>query len=178
MAKKVQQVHRTTPQSTTKSVAPKVPAIQQARILQLAAAGKSLREIAKEQHRDRRTITKIVNQPEMHNVLDAVKNRLIQLAHNAADSVAFAIDNEVDAKVALRLLESFGVLSSGRPGKGIEELESQGKRTPDEAYDAMVKEQIMKLTEVAMVRGKAFGNAMPELDDLDSEYAEVITGKS
>jgi hypothetical protein len=76
-------VHRTPPQRAKLSVAPKIPAIQQAKILQMAAAGKSLREIAREQNRDRRTVTKIVNQPEMLNILESVKSRLIQLGIHA-----------------------------------------------------------------------------------------------
>src|ERR1035437_8584312 len=95
-----QTIHRTPPQHTRQSVAPKIPAIQQAKILQMAAAGKSLREIAREQNRDRRTVTKIVNQPEMRNILERVKSRLIQLTDNAAESVEFAVDNEIDGKVA------------------------------------------------------------------------------
>ena len=78
--------------------------VQQAKILQMAEAGKSLREIAREQNRDRRTVTKIVNQPEMRNILERVKSRLIQLTDNAAECAEFALKNEIDGKVALRLL--------------------------------------------------------------------------
>lgn len=121
-------VHRTPPQRAKLSVAPKIPAIQQAKILQMAAAGKSLREIAREQNRDRRTVTKIVNQPEMRNILERVKSRLIQLTDNAAESVEFAVDNEIDGKVALRILEGFGVLPNGRNIVVVEEAKPDDNR--------------------------------------------------
>jgi hypothetical protein len=111
----------------------------------------------------RRTVTKIVNQPEMRNILEEVKRRLIQLADNAAESVEFAVDNEIDGKVALRLLEGLGVLPSGRNVVVVEESNAADKRTPEEQHDARVKEEIRKLTEIAFARGKIYGHAMPEL---------------
>jgi hypothetical protein len=165
MANSKQRIHRTPPQHTKQSVAPKIPAIQQAKILQMAAAGKSLREIAREQNRDRRTVTKIVNQPEMRKILEAVKSRLIQLADNAAASVEFAIEYELDAKVALRLLEGFGVLPSGRNVVVVEEAKPEDQRTPEEKHDDLVEDYLKRALKLAWLRKKAFGTPLPEVEE-------------
>jgi hypothetical protein len=161
----IRTVHRTPPQPAKISVAPKIPAVQQAKILQMAAAGKSLREIAREQNRDRRTVTKIVNQPEMRNILEAVKSRLIQLADNAAASVEFAIENELDAKVALRLLEGFGVLPNGRNVVVVEEAKPEDKRTPEEKHDDLVEDYLKRALRMFHVRNKVFGTPLPEVEE-------------
>jgi len=161
----IRTVHRTPPQPAKISVAPKIPAVQQAKILQMAAAGKSLREIAREQNCDRRTVTKIVNQPEMRNILEAVKSRLIQLADNAAASIEFAIENELDAKVALRLLEGFGVLPSGRNIVVVEEAKPEDKRTPEEKHDDLVEDYLKRALRMLHVRNKVFGTPLPEVEE-------------
>jgi Homeodomain-like domain len=165
MANNTKRIHRTPPQPTKKPVAPKIPAIQQAKILQMAAAGKSLREIAREQGRDRRTVTKIVNQPEMRNILERVKSRLIQLADNAAASVEFAVDNEIDGKVALRILEGFGVLPSGRNVVVVEEAKPEDNKTPEEKHDALVEDYLRRALKLAWERNKVFGTPLPEVDE-------------
>ena len=158
-------VHRTPPQPAKLSVAPKIPAIQQAKIPQMAAAGKSLREIAREQNRDRRTVTKIVNQPEMQNILESVKSRLIQLADNAAESVEFALDNEIDAKAAVRLLEGFGLLPSGRNVVVVEEAKPEDNKTPEEKHDALVEDYFKRALRMFHVRNKVFGTPLPEVKE-------------
>ncbi len=158
-------VHRTPPQPAKISVAPKIPAIQQAKILQMAAAGKSLREIAREQNRDRRTVTKIVNQTEIRNILERVKTRLIQLADNAAASVEFALENEIDAKVALRLLEGFGVLPSGRNIVVVEEAKPEDQRTPEEKHDDLVEDYLRRALKMFWERKKVFGTPLPEIEE-------------
>jgi hypothetical protein len=170
-----QTIHRTPPQPTKNSVAPKIPAIQQAKILQMAAAAKSLREIAREQNRDRRTVTKIVNQPEMRNILERVKSRLIQLTDNAAASVEFALENEIDARVALRLLEGFGVVPSGRNVVVVEEAKPEDNKTPEEKHDDLVEDYLKRALKMACVRNKVYGTPLPEVEELHPQEQECDT---
>ena len=89
-------------------------------------------------------------------------------------SVEFAIENELDAKVALRLLEGFGVLPSGRNVVVVEEAKPEDKRTPEENHDDLVEDYLKRALRMFHVRNKVFGTPLPEVEDDIHEHESVI----
>lgn len=82
---------------------------------------------------------------------------------NAAASVEFALENEIDARVGLRLLEGFGVLPSGRNVVVVEEAKPEDNRTPEEKHDDLVEDYLKRALKMACVRNKVFGTPLPEV---------------
>jgi len=71
----------------------------------------------------------------------------------------------MDAKVALRLLEGFGVLPSGRNIVVVEEPKPEDNKTPEEKHDDLVEDYFKRALRMFHVRNKVFGTPLPEVKE-------------
>src|ERR1700740_1688552 len=82
---------------------------QRMRIMQKYVVGKTKTDIAKEEGIDRESVRRIVKAPEMESYVEAKRELWRGLCHDALEVVREKL-NEGDKDVALRILESNGVI--------------------------------------------------------------------
>ena len=104
-------VHQDLPRSTKK---PRtiVPPPQSVRIMQRYAGGESIRQISREEQRDRATITKIVRSDEMQGFVQKMRERFYGLAFDAMSAVQHSLRQQNDPRLAYRLLCDLGIVPS------------------------------------------------------------------
>jgi 1,4-dihydroxy-2-naphthoyl-CoA synthase len=87
-----------------------VPPGQQAAMQASYLLGKSIRQIAREMHRDPATVSKIVKSAQMDRiVLDMKKKFFGKLLPKALKSIQFALDEETDGRLGYQVLKDSGV---------------------------------------------------------------------
>jgi hypothetical protein len=89
-----------------------VPPPQSARIMQRYVGGESIRQIAREEQRDRATVTKIVRSEEMSAIVQKMREEYYGLAFEAMAAVRHALSVERDGRLGHQLLEDIGVIPS------------------------------------------------------------------
>ena len=88
-----------------------VPPEQQAAMQASYLLGRSIRQIAREQHRDPATVSKIVKSPQMAQiVLDMREKFFGELLPRALESIQFALDEETDGRLGYQVLKDAGVI--------------------------------------------------------------------
>jgi hypothetical protein len=90
----------------------RVPPPQRERILQKYVNGKSIRDISKEEQRNRETVSKIVHGPEMQEHVRAMRERWFGLAPDAISAVEHGLTEQKDGRLGFQLLASIGVIPS------------------------------------------------------------------
>ena len=80
--------------------------------MQRHIAGESIRQIAREERRDRATVTKIVRSDEMQGFVQKMRERLYGLAPDAMSAVEHSLKQKQDARLAYRLLVDIGIVPS------------------------------------------------------------------
>jgi hypothetical protein len=88
-----------------------VPPGQQAAMQASYLLGKSIRQIAREMHRDPATVSKIVKSSEMDRVVLDMKEKFFgKLLPRALQSVLFALEEETDGRLGYQVLKDSGVI--------------------------------------------------------------------
>jgi 1,4-dihydroxy-2-naphthoyl-CoA synthase len=88
-----------------------VPLGQQAAMQASYLLGKSIRQIAREQHRDPATVSKIVKSREMDKVVRDMREKFFgELLPRALASIQFALDEETDGRLGYQVLKDSGVI--------------------------------------------------------------------
>jgi hypothetical protein len=150
------------PPKLQRSTRNRIPPPQRERIFQKHVAGKSIAEISKEEHRNRETIAKIVNSPEMQSHVQALRARWLDLGSNAIDAVDHALTAQKDGRLGLQVLSSLGVILSPEERQRVTAPLTQ---TANEDEEAIV-DCMAGLIEVVIAQSSAFGHYMPELEPL------------
>jgi hypothetical protein len=119
-----------------------VPPPQSARIMQRYAGGESIRQIAREERRDRATITKIVRSDEMRGFVQKMRERFYGLAFDAMSAVQHSLRQKNDPRLAHRILCDIGIVPSA------EERYSIAMQPPS------IDKSIMTPLELAMAEGE------------------------
>src|ERR1700735_4946247 len=89
----------------------RVPPPQRIRVLQKYSAGKSIVQIAKEENRNRETVSRIVHSEEMQAHVKHMREKFYGLADLAIAAVQQALEDG-DAQVGYRILLDLGVIAS------------------------------------------------------------------
>jgi hypothetical protein len=89
-----------------------VPPPQSARIMQRYVAAESIRQIAREEQRDRATVTKIVRSDEMNGVVQKMREQYYGLGFDALDAMQHALQIQKDGRLGHQLLADIGVVPS------------------------------------------------------------------
>ena len=118
--------------SSTKQPRTIVPPPQSARIMQRYVAGGSIREIAREERRDRATVTKIVRSDEMKAVVEKMRERYYGLGFDALDAVQHALRVRKDGGLGRQVLTDIGVIPSSEERYAITSQPNKATLTPFE----------------------------------------------
>ena len=156
-----------TQRKPTKQTRNRVPPPQRERILQKYAAGKSIAEISSEEKRNRETIGKIVNGPEIGALVQSMREELFGLCPSAISTIEHCLTKERDGRLAFQILAHLGVFPSPA------EIQSLVPR-PKIDEDTEIKKFAVKLVEGAIERHRFFGLPFPG----DEEYFETHGGKT
>lgn len=145
-----------------------IPAPQVVRVMQRYAAGESLRKIAREEQRDRATVTKIIRSDEMAAYVCQMREKFYGLGDLAIAAVRFALEEQRDAQVGYRLLLDTGVVPTPQERERLQNAAQAG----DE--NSTHKKLLGQLVECALERAKIYGTEFPELDgDLRKAGARI-----
>jgi hypothetical protein len=88
-----------------------VPPGQQAAMQASYLLGKSIRQIAREMHRDPATVSKIVKSSEMERIVLDMKEKFFgELLPRALQLVLFALDEETDGRLGYQVMKDAGVV--------------------------------------------------------------------
>lgn len=100
--------------------------------MQRHVAGESIREIARAEHRDRATITKIVRSNEMNAVVQKMRERYYGLGFDALDAVQHTLQVGKDGRLGRQLLVDIGVAPSPAERYAIASQPDKATLTPFE----------------------------------------------
>jgi hypothetical protein len=89
-----------------------VPPPQSERIMLRYAGGESIRQIAREEQRDRATVTKIVRSDEMNAEVRKMREQYYGLGYDALHAVQHALKIQKDGRLGHQLLANLGVIPS------------------------------------------------------------------
>jgi hypothetical protein len=119
-------------QTPTKKPRTIVPPPQSARIIERYVAGDSIREIAREERRDRATVTKIVRSDEMNAVVQKMRERYYALGFDALDAVQHTLQIRKDGGLGRQVLTDMGVIPSAEERYAIISQPDKARLTPFE----------------------------------------------
>jgi hypothetical protein len=139
----------------------RVPPPQRERILEKYVAGKSLKDIGKEEGRNRETVARIVHGPEMQQHVRAMRERWFGLAPAAISAVQHALTEQKDGRLGFQLLFSIGVIPSPEERQTL--IVSELQTGLEE--DARVKKIIAALIEMTVERAGIYGFREKELEE-------------
>jgi len=80
--------------------------------MQRYISGASIRQIAREEQRDRATVTKIVRSDQMQTFVHEMRERFYGLGFDALGAVQHALQIQKDARIGYQLLTDIGVVPS------------------------------------------------------------------
>jgi hypothetical protein len=80
--------------------------------MQRYAGGESIRQIAREEKRDRATVTKIVRSDEMQAFVQEMRERFYGLGFDALAAVGHALRKRKDARIGYQILRDIGAVPS------------------------------------------------------------------
>jgi hypothetical protein len=159
-------------------IATRVPPAQQNQIVRLyLEEGRNISEISREVHRDRATVTKIVNDPQVQEALASARARLLGYADRWVDSLNYAVDTEQDGALAFKLLERFGVIpgpppkviGAGQAAQPGQDYADQPILDEDPIFQDMKKACAYEIGRVAMERHDVYGSSLPaEMEELEA----------
>ena len=85
-------------------------AAQQFQIVEMFFAGYSYSAIARQLHRNRRTVTRICTSRKIQETVREMKAKLLAESDAWLESINFAVTHETDARLAYKLSEAFGII--------------------------------------------------------------------
>src|ERR1700733_7456545 len=152
--------------NSTKQPRTIVPPPQSARKMQRYVAGGSIREIAREERRDRATVTKIVRSDEMKAVVEKMRERYYALGFDALDAVQHALRVRRDGGLGRQVLTDIGVIPSAEERYAITSQPDKSILTPFEI--AVAEDENGQINRVAYgmactmeESARCFGTALP-----------------
>ena len=175
--------------SSTKKPRTIVPPPQSARIMQRYMGGESIRQIAREEQRDRATVTKIVRSDEMNAVVQKMRERYYGLGFDALDAVQHTLQVQKDGRLGRQVLTDIGVIPSAEERFAIATQSMNietATLTPFEV--AMIADEEGQMRRVAYgcacameASAEAFGISLPTPDEVHRlrrvvKVADEITG--
>ena len=147
-----------------------VPPPQSARIMQRYVSGDSIREIAREEGRDRATVTKIVRSDEMNAVVQKMRERYYALGFDALDAVQHTLRVRKDGGLGRQVLTDIGVIPSAEEIYAVASQLDKATLTPFEI--AVAEDEDGRINRVAYgmacameESARCFGTFLPTADE-------------
>ena len=132
------------PQST-KNPQTRIPVPQATRIMGRYIAGESIRSIAREEDRDRETVTKIVRSIEMREFVQAQRERFFALAPLALQALEEVLNLAEDGRLARDVLADMGVVPTAKEREAF-------------SYDAVLTARAIELMNRLKAQGVQSGD--------------------
>jgi hypothetical protein len=132
------------------------------RIKLLRATGAGIREICRTIGRSPAAVSKIVRAEERDQKSEETKGKIWGMIEEMLQSVNYAVQNEVDGRLAHTLLRDLGILVEQ---KRQVQLEVQRSMQPGEIIDIedkLVDDWSRKLGVLALEKAKVYGGTLPE----------------
>jgi hypothetical protein len=145
-----------------------IPPPQSARIMHRYIAGESIRQIAREEKRDRETVTKIVRSEEVAEYVRNMRERFYGLGETALGAVQRALE-QGDARLAYEHLKDIGVVPDREMTNA---LQRQMEAPTGTAEDQAVEREIQKLAFLTYNRAKTFGQPLPHVTEVEPTQEE------
>jgi hypothetical protein len=139
----------------------------QLEIINLYLQGFSLCEIARRTHRARQTVTKICRSDEIQSKVVEVRERLLGSADRWIESISFALDHELDGRLALELAERFGVA----PPQPVNAEPTQQSFFQSIDRETLVKAAVFGM--MALQGTKVFGSEPPTEEELSERLVQT-----
>jgi DNA-binding CsgD family transcriptional regulator len=115
-------------------------AAQQLQIVKMFFAGCSYSAIARQLHRNRRTVTKICTSREIQDTVREMKEKLLAESDAWLESINFAVETEPHGEMAFRLALAFGIIPViPRPEKKTKPAKQHGWESMDPHQLAVAK---------------------------------------
>jgi hypothetical protein len=135
--------------------------------------GRSITYIARELHRDRETVSRVVHSEGMQAAKDSAMRRLVGYAHHWVDALNFAVDTEENGAMSFKLSERFGIIPGPQPklpgGVAGQDYADQPILDEDAIFQDMKKACAYEIGRVAMERHDVYGSSLPaEMDELEA----------
>ena len=149
----------------------RIPPPQAARIMQRYVAGENIRSIARDEGRDRGTVSRIVQSEEMQAHTQKMREQYYGLAELAMDGLRRALEQSHDGRLAHEILRNLGVIPTA------EDISLQRVQQPRPVTEAdRVKFEMLKLLTSACERAEMYGHPKPCLEDFQTPLR--LTGRS
>ena len=150
-----------------------MPPAQQERILNRHILGESMRKISREEHRDFRTIAKVLrnNPAKLREHLELCRAQFCALAIVALETIRRAMENG-DAEIAYRLLVDAGAV----PPPGHFPWVTQPDR-PETPETIAKKKFVDELVKMAMEPAKDYGLPSESIQSRPSRIAGTVVRK-
>jgi hypothetical protein len=103
-----------TSQSQPKKPRTSVPPPQAARIASRFISGQSIRQISREEHRDRETVKSIVQGPCVREYILMLRTKFFEVGADAVDAVQHQLRDGKDGRLGLEVLRDVGVVPTKR----------------------------------------------------------------
>jgi Helix-turn-helix domain len=137
-------------------------AAQQLQIVDLFFAGYSYTAIARQLHRNRRTVSRICKSMDVQAMIQEQKAKLVAESDSWLESIDFAVTHELDGRLGYKLCEAFGIIPS------LEKNVPAKKRSNQEVLERQRQALAIMLKMKAMRR-----ECCPlEVDELEKPCAE------
>jgi len=98
----------------TKNPRTSVPPPQSARIAKRYISGQSIRKIAREEHRDRETVKRVVQARDVQEYIVLLRAQFFELGADAVDAVRHQLTEGKDGQMGLEILRKVGAVPTDR----------------------------------------------------------------
>jgi hypothetical protein len=155
-----------------------IPKPQQTRIKARYVQGQSVRQIAREEKRDRATVQKVISSEEMVDYISKKQSELLTFADPALESLLYTLENETDGEKAVLVLDRLEVFPRPETKRldvdinATQILDNQPE-TEDEKLERAVKAECAKLAFISYERHKVFRTPMPEMEEITEEESKL-----
>jgi hypothetical protein len=139
--------------------------------MQRYVAGENIRSIARDEGRDRGTVSRIVRSEEMQAHTQQMRAQYYGLAELAMDGLRRALEQSQDGRLAHEILRNLGAVPTA------EDISLQRMKQPRPMTEAdQVKFEMWKLLTSACERAEMYGHPKPCLEDFKTPLR--LTGRS
>lgn len=128
--------------------------------MQKYAAGETLTQIGREEHRDRQTVTKIVRSEEMQEFVRQMREEFFGLAGDAVAAIRHTLQQQKDGRLGFQILATIGVIPSEEERLTLRTSE----QTSETVEEAAVMKEVEKIAYLTVNRARIFGQPLPHIE--------------
>lgn len=147
-----------------------VPGPQQARIMQRYVKGQSIRQIAKQEHRNQRTVSRIVKSEDIEKFRLEMREQLWGLVPDAISNIRRGL--EQDPRLGLNICKYLGIEPAAEALEKSKQLDLQPLTTEEEEVQRWVEE----IVRCGVERHLVFGTPLKMIDEVARKFSSEQAG--